>query len=81
MKKIDRIRAAVSLDPQDQVEGLCAFMNSNGQWMPLVSADEARFQDIEKIAKVLARETGKTIQMVEFSERTVLSTIKPADNL
>ena len=44
-------------------------------WMPFVAADPHRIEDLMPRAQAIARETGKTIRLVRFSERTDIEII------
>lgn len=73
MKTIDSVWAAVAIDTAEQIEGLCAIC-INGQWMPLIAADEARLDFVRREAKRLARESGKTIRLIRLSSREIIET-------
>jgi hypothetical protein len=64
--KITSIHAYIAEDKDG--EGLCAFM-VNGQWIPMVAADEARLESLHKIAKQIKEATGKKIKLIKFSWR------------
>lgn len=72
------IMAALAVE-DDGNEGLCAFMNADGQWMPLVAADAKNFPSIEHMAELVSYQSGKTIRIVEFSARQVTRIITPKD--
>lgn len=73
---IDKFRAFVSVDA-DGNEGLCAAMNGRGEWMPLIAADEARFQSLQDIAQQTANRTGATIHVIEYTTRKQVGIIQP----
>jgi hypothetical protein len=74
MKTIDSIVAAVAVDERDRLEGICAALIGD-QWMPLIAADEERYEQIKAAAEIVAMQTGKTVKMVRFAQRSVLETI------
>jgi hypothetical protein len=71
---IDKLWAYISKDA-DGNEGLCAA-TINGMLTPLIAADQSRLANITPIAETVAALTGKTIILVEFSNRTELREIK-----
>ena len=75
MLKIDEIFAFVAVDADG--EGITGFMNSSGQWMPLVGADMKRVEQLRPIAQDIAKQSGKTIRLIHFSTRTELEVINP----
>ena len=76
MKRITEIRAALAVDDENGIEGVCAQL-IDGQWFPLVSADTARFDQIGMMAEMIASQTGKTITIASFSTREDVLTIMP----
>jgi len=76
MKTIDSIIVAVAVDERDQIEGVCAMYTGNG-WMPLIAADDERYEQIRKQAQRVAAQTGKTVRMVRFTERGEIEVINP----
>lgn len=75
MPRIDKIWAFLSIDPVDGNEGVCAA-TIGGTLMPLIAADPARLKALEPIARQLAKASGNTIKLVEFSTRTEVREIK-----
>lgn len=74
IKMVDEIRVALSVDEKDGVEGVVAH-NIDGQWFPLIAADDTRFRQIEIVAEIVNAQTGKEIRMVSFTTRKELKTI------
>lgn len=77
MKKpvmVDEIRVALAVDSKDNIEGICAH-HVDGQWFPLIAADNTRFEQIEILAEIIAASTGQEIRMVRFTNREVLKII------
>lgn len=76
MPKIEELYAYIAHEPGDpDDEGITAF-KSNGTWMPMVGADEARMRSLKGHAQKIADTTGHTITLVKFSVKTVLETIQ-----
>jgi len=76
MKTIDQITVAAAFDEAGQIEGV-AGMKMGDAWMPLVSADEERYEQIRVIAMMVAAKSGQTIKMLRFTTRTEVETITP----
>jgi len=77
MRLIDEVRLIVKFDETDQTEGVVAFLNVKGQWMPLMAADERRYRDIEDIATDMARQSGDTYKVISLTTRTEIGEITP----
>lgn len=75
MKMIDSVWAAVAIDEQEQIEGLCAAMVGD-TWFPLVAADEARLEFVRQAARDLARDTGQTVRLIRLTQREVVETFE-----
>lgn len=65
--RIDQVWVAVSVDT-DGIEGLCA-VSINGQWMPLMAADEERLPWVTDMARQLATERQMLIRLVRLHGR------------
>ena len=74
MPHIGSIWAYLSKDA-DGNEGLCAALTSMGP-MPLIAADKERLAALTPMAEELAKATGVSIVLVEFTTRTELREIK-----
>jgi hypothetical protein len=73
--RIDQIWAVLSVD--EGGEGVVAAPIQQGMLtVPLIAADEARMQDIKKLAYQLTKLTGKKMRLVKFSTRTVIEEIE-----
>lgn len=75
MKTITSIVAAIAVDEADQMEGICAYRVGDA-WLPLVAADEERYDQIRQVAELIADSTGGTVKMVRFTERTEIMEIQ-----
>lgn len=64
---IDSVWMAVSVD-DDGTEGVCA-VNLNGQWMPLLAADEKRLPFVLDNAEMIARARQQRIKIVRLHSR------------
>lgn len=71
IKRIDAIWMVVSIDKEDNTEGICAMTVGDMQ-MPLIAADEARLPFIREKAQFLARTSGKRIAIIRLSTRDVI---------
>jgi hypothetical protein len=75
MPRIDQIWAVLSVD--ETGEGVVAAPIQQGMLtVPLIAADEARLEDIKKLARQLVKLTGKKMRLVKFSTRTVVEEIE-----
>jgi hypothetical protein len=73
MPRIDCIWAFLSVDDADGNEGVCAvhFPGLPGL-TPLIAADQKRLDMITPWAENLARETGRVLRLVKFTNREVV---------
>lgn len=74
MQSIDEMFAFISVD--EYGEGLVGTLTRTG-WMPLVGADMSRVDSLRKMAQQVARDSGRDVKLVRFSNRTELETFKP----
>jgi len=74
MPRINKIWAFLSVD-KDGNEGVCAAPAPGVGCLPLIAADMARVDSLMPVAQMLARMSGMTIKLVEFSVRTELKEI------
>ncbi len=77
MKTIDQVWAIVSVDPEDNTEGICASF-IGGMWVPLLAADEARLPFImEQGIKLAGSEQyhNKTIKLIKLTTREEIETL------
>lgn len=73
---IDEMFVFAAVDPQDGVDGVCAFMDPvTKTWMPMVGADVSRVETLRPVAREIARRTGAT-RLLKFTTREVLEEIK-----
>lgn len=77
MKLIEEMYAFVAVDEDDQIEGITAFRNTDGGWMPMVGADQERMDSFRPMAQMLANQSGQTIKLIHFSNRAEVTTIEP----
>lgn len=78
--RIDEVWAWVSIDPNDDCEGICASsMVFDGvlMMMPLMGGDYERVRSFRDRALVTARSTGVRVQLVRFAERVVVEELEP----
>jgi len=74
--RIERLYAFISTDNPGGDEGLVAI-NRHGQWLPFVAADTGRVEQLRALARDLARETGRSMQVAIFERRVDLEVIGP----
>jgi hypothetical protein len=69
MPRIGSVFAYLSKD-KDGNEGVCAGpLGPGGMLVPLIAADPARLKAITPLAEKIAKATGMTIVLVEFTTR------------
>lgn len=73
--RIDQMFAYIVMD-DDDTEGIPAFL-SNGMPMPMVGADMARVESLNPIAQMMAKELGKKVTLVRFSDRVEMEVFEP----
>ncbi len=74
--RIDEVWMFISVD--ETGEGVCAApLMGPGSTVPLIAADEARLKSLIPIARQLARDSGKQVQLIKLSQRTELMTFDP----
>ena len=74
--RIGVIHAFVAVDPADDEEGICGAM-IGGTMMPLITADEERFNQMRQIAQNIASLTRHPIKVVRFTTREDVGEITP----
>lgn len=67
--RIESMYAFVTVDPDDDTEGIIGFSSPDGQWLPMVGADMERVEQLRPIATSIARQTGREVRVVHFTER------------
>ncbi len=71
---IQEMYAYVSVDPEDQNEGVIAMATPAGP-LPLVGADIGRMQSLRKIAEECASRSKIQVKLLRFSVREVVEVI------
>lgn len=66
--KIASIHAFIATE-DDGGEGVCAFKNIEGNWVPLIAADETRLEQLRTIAAGIAADMKVNITLAKFSTR------------
>jgi hypothetical protein len=64
---IDSVWMAVSVD-DDGTEGVCA-LNVNGQWFPLIAADEKRLPFVLAQAEMIAKRDQRLVRIIKLTSR------------
>lgn len=64
---VDKVWMAVSVD-DDGTEGICATM-INGQWLPLLAADEERLPFIMDQARMIASTQKRLVRIIRLHSR------------
>lgn len=76
LPQIDKIWAVLSVDEGGEGVVAVPMLNGNGM-LPLIAADEARLNDIVKMARAAGSVTGKKMRLVRFNHREVVGDIEP----
>ncbi len=74
MPKITEMFAFVTEDKGPDDEGIVG-MKLGSTWMPMVGADMKRTTTLKSIAEGIARDTGKKIKLIHFTNREDLEEI------
>jgi hypothetical protein len=77
MPRIERLYAYIVEDSGPDDEGVAATSTPAGLMMPLIGADAARVSSLRPEAERIAREFGKPVKLVCFSQREHLGTVHP----
>lgn len=71
--RIDTIWAFVSVDPEDNTEGVIAGpLLGPGSVIPFIAADEARLASLRPLAQKFAKQLGRPVRLLKFSIREVI---------
>jgi len=73
-KKITEIWAWIVTEP-DGGEGVPAAKTTNGGWMPLLGADEARVRSYEQDARMIAAQLKTPIKLCKFTNMEIVQTL------
>lgn len=74
MPRIEQLYAFVAEDSGPDDEGVIGAMTKDG-WIPLVGADMARVNSLRPIAEGVARQLGKPVKLLQFTNRQDLELI------
>lgn len=74
--RITSITAYTQIGPDDE-EGIIAFLNDDGAWMPMIAADPARLDQLRMFAQVTADITRQPVTVRQFAVGEVIGTIEP----
>lgn len=75
--RIEQMYAFVCLDPEDNTEGIPAFIDpATGMPMPMVAADMKRVEQMRPIAEGLVKQTGVRITLCRFEVRTEIEVLE-----
>lgn len=77
--RIDALYAFIAEDAEG--EGVCAFQDPAGRWLPMVGADGMRVESLKPIAQQIARKSGQRIRLVRFAGREELEVFEPEGKL
>lgn len=79
VNKITEIYAFINDGGQQGESVVGVTMNINGRetFMPFVCADKAWMESLRPIADTIAKESGRTIKLIKFTNRKDLEIINP----
>lgn len=66
--RIKKVTAFVAIDTNDE-EGVMAFQDKEGKWLPLICGDEDRIKSMYPIAESMSRIAGMPFRVIQFSLR------------
>lgn len=75
--RVTELYAYVAADADPDDEGVPAFLNADGQWMPMMGADLDRARSLRPMASAMARASGKPIKLVRATGLEVVEVIDP----
>ena len=75
IRRIDAVWMAVSVDSEDNTEGVCAA-NLNGMMVPLIAADEDRLPWVIEQATLIARASFIKVKLIKLHMREELMTFE-----
>ena len=75
--RIDEIWAFVSVDPEDNTEGIVGVPHVLGGTVPMIGADEARLKGLLEQVQWIANASGMEIKLIKLSTRTELESWTP----
>lgn len=64
--KIESLVAFIS-QAEDGDDGLMAFRQQDGTWIPLVASDRVRIESLIGMAELIKKESGQPYKIVRFS--------------
>jgi hypothetical protein len=74
MPRIESMWAFVSVDPEDDNEGICTIMWGDMP-MPMIASDQTRIAQLRPAACELKRLTGMRVKLVKFTVREEIEEI------
>lgn len=75
MPKITEMFAFIAEDAGPDDEGIIGFTTPTG-WMPMVGADMKRVDSLRPIAAGVAKDLGKRVKLIHFTNREELEEIR-----
>ncbi len=72
--RIDELFAYVTVDPEDDIEGVVSAVSPLGM-VPLIGADPERMLSYKPLAKEMSEVTGQEIRLVRFTSRQEIETL------
>lgn len=73
--KIQQLYAFIATDAMG-VEGVMAFVDNNGNWLPMVGADLSRIESLRPVAQAMADSIKVKVKLALFSVREDKETIR-----
>jgi hypothetical protein len=75
--RIVELYAYVMADADEDDEGVPAFLDVGGRWMPMMGTDLERAEQLRATAEMLAALSGKPIKLVRSTGLELVDTIEP----
>jgi hypothetical protein len=74
--RIRSLWAWVTIDDDDD-ESIPGARLPTGDWLPLIGADEERLRSLRPRVEAIARQLGRPISLVRFTERELIEVLDP----
>lgn len=75
--RIGAVHAFVAVGDDDEEGVIGMKIPGTNTFMPLVMADEVRLRQMRPYAALVARQSGRPVQLIRLSQREDLETIQP----
>jgi hypothetical protein len=67
--RIEQLWAYLSIDPNDDCEGVIGFVAPDRNWMPMIASDEKRVKALRPLVDRLIQKEKLKVRLVKFEAR------------